>query len=121
MKYVLGVLTLLAGAGLPATAQEPAKKKDDLLQLKGTDKHLAGQVLKIDADVVEFLVNGEKQPRRIPLRDVEPYSIYTVKLDRADKTSGAAHFELAEWCQAQGLYPEAARQFERAGQLDAGL
>lgn len=101
-----------------ASAQD--KKPDDVLQ-KRDGGILVGRILKLDADNVEVLVNGEKDARKIPLRELNPYSVYKMRLDRIDKTSGEARFGLAEFCMANGLYYAATREYEEAARLDKSL
>ncbi len=112
----LAVLVLPA----PAIAQEDKKKPDDVLQKKDGGI-VVGRIQKLDADTVEILVNGEKDARRISLRELNPYSVYKIRLDRIDKSSGEAHFALAEFCMTNGLYPPATREFEEAARLDKTL
>jgi len=110
---------ILCAALLPLAAQE-AKKPDDVLQKKDGGI-LVGRILKIESDLVEFFANGEKEPRRISIRDLMPYSVYRMRLERVDKTSGPARFELGEYCMSNGLYSTASREFEEAGKLDKAL
>jgi tetratricopeptide (TPR) repeat protein len=101
-----------------ASAQD--KKPDDVLQKKDGGI-LVGRILKMDGDNVEVLVNGEKDARKIPLRDLNPYSVYKMRLDRIDKANGEARLGLAEFCMANGLYYAATREFEEAARLDKSL
>ncbi|MBI3855267.1 MAG: hypothetical protein HY293_06215 [Planctomycetes bacterium] len=57
MKRFLRGAVALAILTLPATAQD--KKPDDVLQ-KRDGGILVGRILKLEADTVEILVNGEK-------------------------------------------------------------
>jgi tetratricopeptide (TPR) repeat protein len=99
---------------------QDAKKPDDVLQRKDGGI-LVGRVLKLEAEAVEILVNGEKEPRRLALRDLNPYTVYRLKLDRADKGNAQARLDLGEYCMTQGLYSQATREFEEAARLDKGL
>jgi hypothetical protein len=121
MKRVLAGALFLAVLVLPsaASAQDP-KKPDDVLQKKDGGI-VVGRIQKLDADSVEILVNGEKDARKISLRELNPYSVYKIRLDRIDKSSGEAHFSLAEFCMANGLYPPAAKEFEEAARMDKSL
>src|SRR6185436_12118677 len=101
-----------------ASAQD--KKPDDVLQKKDGGI-LVGRILKIDGDNVEVIVHGEKDARKIPLRELNPYSVYKMRLDRIDKTNGEARLGLAEFCMANGLYYAATREFEEAARLDKTL
>lgn len=113
------MLQTLAALALALAAQD-AKKQDDVLQ-KRDGGLLVGRVLKIEADSFEVLVNGERDSRRLHFKDLMPYSVYKVRLDRIDKSSGAARLELAEFCMAQGLFSQAVREFDEAARLDKGL
>ena len=101
-----------------ASAQD--KKPDDVLQ-KRDGGILVGRILKMDGDNVEVLVHGEKEARKIPLRELNPYSVYKMRLDRIDKASGEARFGLAEFCMANGLYFAATKEYEEAAKLDKSL
>lgn len=114
MRQLLAVLLL----ALPAAAQD--KKQDDVLQKKDGGL-LVGKVLKLEVDSLDILVNGEREARRLYYRDLMPYSVYKVRLDRVDKSSGAARMELGEFCMATGLYTQAGREFDEAARLDKGL
>jgi tetratricopeptide (TPR) repeat protein len=103
---------LAAFLALPLLAQD-AKKQDDVLQRRDGG-FLVGKVLRIEGDSIEILVQGEKESRRISARDIQPYSLYKVRLDRVDKGSASARLDLGEFCMANGLYAQAAREFEEA-------
>ncbi|HLY08916.1 MAG TPA: hypothetical protein VKW04_06340 [Planctomycetota bacterium] len=122
MARVLAGALLLAAVVLPSWsfAQDDKKKPDDVLQKKDGGI-VVGRIQKLDTDTVEILVNGEKDPRKISLRELNPYSVYKIRLDRIDKTSGEAHLGLAEFCMANGLYPPATKEFEEAAKLDKSL
>lgn len=118
MKRFLPGVLVLALAAVPAAGQD--KKADDVLQ-KRDGGIVVGRITKLDDAYVEILVNAEKEPRKIPLKELNPYSVYKLRLDRIDKGSGEARMSLAEFCMANGLYYAAAREFEEAGRLDKGL
>src|SRR5579862_9148853 len=122
MKSVLSGALFLAVLAMPAAvfAQDEKKKPDDVLQKKDGGI-VVGRIQKLDTDTVEILVNGEKDARRILLRELNPYSVYKIRLDRIDKSSGEAHLALAEFCMANGLYPPATKEFEEAARLDKSL
>jgi hypothetical protein len=119
MNVLLRGTLILSLAWVSAWAQE-AKKQDDVLQKKDGGI-MVGRVVKLEADVVEFLLNGEKESRRISLRELMPYSVYRIRLDRTDKASGQARMELGEFCMSNNLYSAAVREFEEAGRLDKSL
>jgi tetratricopeptide (TPR) repeat protein len=96
------------------------KPQDDILQKKDGSL-LVGRVVKMDADTVDFLGKDDKESRKISLKDVMPYSVYRLRLDRIDKKSGQARLDLAEFCMTNGLYSTATREFDEAAALDAGL
>jgi len=114
------MLQLLLATLIGLAAQDAKKAQDDVLQ-KRDGGLLVGKILKVEANGFEVLVNGEKEPRKLLFRDLQPYSVYRARLDRIDKTSGAARMELAEFCVAQGLFAQAVREFEEAGKLDKTL
>ena len=109
--------TLLA-ALLLLTPQD--RKTDDVLQ-KRDGGLLVGQVTKLDEHTLDMLVKGEREPRRILYRDLMPYSVYKIRLDRIDRTSGAARMALGEFCMTSALFTQAAKEFEEAAKLDATL
>jgi hypothetical protein len=119
MNRLLGGAVILALLALPAAAQDK-KQPDDVLQKKDGG-FVVGRILKLEADWIEMLVNGEKEPRKISLKDVNPYSVYKIRLERIDKTSGEARMALAEYCLANGLYYAATKEFEEAAKLDKSL
>lgn len=119
MRISTCALAALLAAALPLQAQD-GKRPDDVLQRRDGGI-VVGRVLKLDADTVEILINGEKEPRRLGLKDLQPYSVYRLKLDRADKANGAARLVLGEFCISNGLYFQAAKEFEEAARLDKSL
>jgi tetratricopeptide (TPR) repeat protein len=120
MKLVLAGAWVLAALSLPAYGQDDKKKPDDVLQKKDGGI-IVGRIQKLETEYVEILVNGEKDARKVSLRDLHPHSVYKIRLDRIDRNSGDAHFALGEFCMANGLYPPAAKEFEEAGRLDKSL
>jgi hypothetical protein len=118
MKRFLRGAVVLAILALPALAQD--KKPDDVLQKKDGGI-LVGRITKLEADYVEILVNGEKDTRRISLKELNPYSVYKLRLDRIDRTSGDARLALGEFCMTNGLYGAATKEFDEAAKLDKSL
>jgi len=119
MKRFLGGAVLLALlAALPAAAQD--KKSDDVLQKKDGGI-IVGRITKLDADWVEILVNGEKEPRKVALRDLYPSSVYRIRLDRIDRNNAEARMALGEFCMTNGLYFLATREFDEATRLDKNV
>jgi len=116
-RFIRGILVVMLAAGT-AVAQD--KKPDDVLQ-KRDGGIVVGRITKLDDAFVEILVNSEKEPRKISLKELNPYSVYKLRLDRIDKTNGEARMSLAEFCMANGLYYAAAREFEEAARLDKSL
>lgn len=108
--------TLLA---LPVAAQD-SKRPDDVIQRRDGGI-LVGRILKMGPSNIEIIVNGDREPRRISIRDVMPYSIYRLRLERCNKDRGADRMTLGEFCLANGLYSTAAREFEKAAELDKSL
>ncbi|MBV8880602.1 MAG: hypothetical protein JO332_11590 [Planctomycetaceae bacterium] len=119
MKRVLTGALFAAFLAASAVGQD-VKKPDDVLQ-KRDGGIVVGRIQKLEAETVEILVNGEKDPRKIYLRELNPYSVYKIRLDRLDKNSGDAHFALGEFCMANGLYPPATKEFDEAARLDKNL
>lgn len=117
-RIVHGICLSVALAG--SLCGQDARRPDDVLQ-KRDGAILVGRVLKIEGDIVEFFATGEKEPRRFHVRELMPYSVYRVRLDRIDKSDGSARFDLGEFCLAQGLYSVAAREFEEAERLNPTL
>ena len=114
------MVQLLLATLIGLTVQDAKKAQDDVLQ-KLDGGLLVGRILKVEANAFEVLVNGEKEPRKLLFKDLQPYSVYRARLDRIDKSSGAARLELGEFCVAQGLFSQAVREFEDAGKLDKTL
>ena len=119
MKAISRSVLVLLALAVPALSQD-AKKPDDILQKKDGGL-IVGRVLKMDADTADFLAKDEKEPRKIALKDLMPYSVYRLRLDRIDRKSGQARMDLAEFCMSHGLYSTAAREFEEAAALDGSL
>jgi len=117
MSSALGVLLATLAAAFPL---QDSKRPDDVLQ-KRDGAILVGRVLKIEGDVIEFFATGDREPRRFHVRELMPYSVYGIRLDRIDKSNGAARYELGEFCLANGLYSMAVREFEEAERLDPTL
>ena len=65
------------------------KKPDDVLQKKDGGI-VVGRILKLDAETIEILVNGEKELPPDLHRELNPYTVYKIRLDRIDKSSGEA-------------------------------
>ena len=116
MKLLVPGALLILALFQPASAQDP-KKPDDILQ-KRDGGLIVGRVLRMDADMIDFLAQGEKESRKIALKDLMPYSVYRLRLERIDKKSGLARMDLGEFCMANGLYSTAAREFEEAAAID---
>lgn len=118
MKLVSRGTLLATLLCLPLLAQD-GRKPDDILQKKDGGI-LVGRVLRIEGDSIEILVQGEKESRRISARDIVPYSVYRLRLDRVDKSSAAARMDLGEFCMSNNLYAQAAKEFDEASK-DAAL
>ena len=118
MKRFLGGAVILVLLATSVPAQD--KKPDDVLQKKDGGI-IVGRILRLENDWVEIQVAGEKDARRISLKEVNPYSVYKIRLERIDRNSGEARLALAEYCMTNGLYYAAAKEFEEAGRLDKTL
>jgi tetratricopeptide (TPR) repeat protein len=116
MKRFLGGAVILASLAAWAPAQD-VKKPDDVLQKKDGGI-VVGKIQKLDNDWVEILVNGEKESRKIALRDLYPSSVYRIRLDRIDKNNAEARMALGEFCMTNSLYFMATREFDEAARLD---
>ncbi len=119
MSSTARAAAILALLVLPAWPQD-GKKLDDVLQLKNGG-FLVGRILRLDAEFVDFFANGEKESRKIALRDLMPGCVYDIRLKRIDKGSGAARYDLGEFCMTNGLYATAMHEFEEAGRLDKAI
>jgi len=113
-------LAFLLAIGLlcPAFAQD-RKDQDDIVQHKdGT--LFVGRILNVtDAGVEMQLKTGGKV--QLEFKNLVGYSVYRVKADRIDPNSAQAHFDLGEWCIANGLFSYAIVEFDKAASLDANL
>src|ERR1051326_3743370 len=119
MKAIVQGAFLLLALALPASSQD-GKKPDDILQKKDGGL-LVGRVVRLDADFLEFQGKDDKEPRKIAYKDLLPYSVYKVKLDRVDKKNGQARYDLGEFCMANALFSAATREFEEAAAADPNL
>jgi tetratricopeptide (TPR) repeat protein len=119
MNLILRSAALAAVLAAGLSAQE-IKKPDDILQ-KRDGGILVGRILKLDGDWIEFFANGEKEPRKVSTKDLMPYSVYRMRLERVDKKNGQARYDLGDYCMTHGLYAIAAREFAEAGTLDKAL
>ena len=119
MSIMFRGAALFAALGMAAWGQE-GRKPDDVLQKKD-GSILVGRILKLDAEQLEILLTDEKEPRKIDLKELNPYSVYRIRLDRIDKQNGQAHMDLAEHCMANGLYTTAVKEYDEAARLDKGL
>jgi len=118
MRSRMRALAAVLIAGAAVSAQEG--QRDDVIQ-KRDGGILVGRITKVDADSIEMLVQGEKEARKIPSREIMPYNVYEIRLRRIDKKSAPARLELAEFCMSQGLYATAAREFDEAMKLDPSI
>jgi len=118
MNAVIRGLAVSAVLGSLVRAQDASR--DDVIQ-KRDGGILVGRILKVDADAVEMLVQGEKEARKIYVREIMPYNVYEIRLRRIDRKSAEARLELGEFCMSQGLYATAAREFDEAMKLDPAL
>jgi hypothetical protein len=109
----------LVGGPLLLSAQD-GRKPDDVLQRRDGGI-LVGRVIKLDAEHVEFHVSGDKESRRISLKDLNPYSVYRLRLERVDRAKASDRLSLGEFCLANALYSQAVREFEEAMRLDPAL
>src|SRR5215210_8553488 len=118
MKRFLPGAVILALLAAPAFAQD--KKPDDVLQKKDGGI-VVGRITKLDADWVEIVVSGEKEPRKLFLKDLYPSSVYRIRLDRIDKNNADARMALGEFCMTNSLYFLATKEFDEAARLDKAV
>jgi tetratricopeptide (TPR) repeat protein len=118
MSALMRGLTTVLVVGSAALAQD--SPRDDVVQ-KRDGGILVGKILKVEADFIEMLVQGEREPRKIYTREIMPYNVYEIRLRRIDRKSAPARIDLGEFCMSQGLYATAAREFEEAMKLDPSL
>ncbi len=107
-----------AALGAAALAQDGPR--DDVVQKKDGGI-LVGRILKVEADALGMVVQGEREGRKIYFREIMPYNVYEIRLRRIDRKSAEARFELGEFCMSQGLHGTAAREFEEAAKLDPSM
>ncbi len=115
----MGALFRVAVAGTVLCAAQE-RPRDEVIQKKDGGL-LVGRIIKVDADYIEMLAQGEREARKIPSGEIMPYNLYEIRLRRIDKNSAAARLELGEFCMANGLYSAAAREFNEAMKLDPSL
>ncbi len=118
MSAAIRVMAVSAVLGAAVLAQD--SRRDDVLQ-KRDGGILVGRILKVGNDHLEMLVQGEGEPRKILFVEIMPYNVYQVRLERIDRNSAPARYELGEFCMAQGLYGTAAREFDEAARLEPSL
>ncbi|MBI2931236.1 MAG: hypothetical protein HYY16_06265 [Planctomycetes bacterium] len=117
MRITTFVIILGLMGPISAIAQE--KQQDDVIQHKdGT--LIVGKILTVTATGIEMQLRAGGRIT-LDFKNLAPYSAYRVKEDRIDPNSAQAHFELGEWCLANGLYSPAAEEFEKAAFLDKEL
>ena len=114
MTRLEACLAILLLTRVTASSQEEARP-DDVLQLKD-GRILVGRILTVTQKTVEIRVNGEKEPRLIPFQFLMPYSVYRLKLARADSSNPSSRFELGKFCYECKLYTTALREFQRAAE-----
>src|SRR5438105_3803186 len=107
------ILSLLASSA----ASQDKKQPDDVLQKKDGGI-VVGRITKLDNDWVEIQVAGEKEARKVSLKDLYPSNVYRIRLDRIDKNSAEARMALGEFCMTNNLYFLATREFDEAARLD---
>lgn len=111
------VLAAALLATLPALAQDAERRSpDDVIQLKDGSL-LVGKIVRVtDVGVEMALKNGGRVSPTF--KELVPYSAYRVKADRIDPSSAAQHFELGEFCLANGWWMYAVIEFDKAAALD---
>ncbi|HEY3226468.1 MAG TPA: hypothetical protein VGK61_05700 [Planctomycetota bacterium] len=107
-------------AVLLVSAAPQDKAQEDVIQMKSEGKLYVGRVTAINDKSIEMTLRDGSQ-KSLDLKDVHPLSVYKLREARIDAKSGAAHFELAEFCKSNGLFGYAVGEYDKAAVLDAGL
>ncbi len=109
------VTLLLFVSTLPVWAEEAV-----LLKSGGV---LLGKVISMTDDTLAMKIrDGDKSIRKeVSASDVEPTSLYDLKLRRVDAKDAKARLALAEWCMTQGITYFAIQEYEKASSLDPSL
>ena len=111
-------LTLAIGLLCPAFAQDK-KDQDDIVQNKDGTLYV-GKILSVTDTGVEMQLKAGGKVS-LDFKNLVGYSVYKVKADRIDPNSAQAHFDLGDWCLANGLFSYAILEFDKAAALDASL
>jgi len=113
---IAAILALVLVAASPQDKAAP----EDVIQMKSEGKLFVCSVTAITEKTIEMTLRDGSQ-KSIDIKDVHPLSVYKLREARIDAKSGSAHFELAEYCKANGLFGYASGEYDKAASLDAGL
>jgi hypothetical protein len=105
---------MLAALLLVSAAQD--KVLDDVVQMKD-GKLIVGKVTEVTEKTIEITLK-DKSAKTLDIKDVHPASVYKLREARIDAKNASAHWELAEYCKANGLYGFAAAEYDKAVSLD---
>jgi tetratricopeptide (TPR) repeat protein len=95
------------------------KSQDDIVQLKD-NSILVGKIVKIDDAGIKMELKPTGTVERA-WKDIQPYSVYRIKAPRIDQNNAQAHFDLGDYCLANGLFANAATEFDKALELDKSM
>ncbi len=117
MRKLFSAMAL--GCLVTASFAQDKKDQDDIVQ--GKDGTLfVGKILSAsDASIDMQLKTGGKVT--LEFKNLVPDSVYRVKADRIDDKSAKAHFDLGDWCLANGLFSSAIGEYDKAAALDKDL
>ena len=95
------------------------KIQDEVVQLKGEGTLLVGKVTNITDTTIEMTTKEGKVT--IDIGQVHPASVYKLRSTRIDQKNAQAHWALADYCKANGLYGFAIEEYDKAAALDSSL
>ncbi len=99
------------------TAQD---KQDDIVQLKD-NSILVGKITKVDDAGIKIELKGGGGTVERAWADLTPYCVYRIKSARIEAKDAKAHWDLAEYCAANGLYSNANTEYDKAAELDKSM
>ncbi len=113
--HIAMILALLAAAAPQDRAQ------DEVIQLKGEGKLLVGKITNVTDTTIEMTLSKEGKSVTLDIGQIHPVSVYKIRAARIDAKSATAHWELGDYCKANGLYAFAGEEFDKAAAIDGGL
>lgn len=109
-------LALLAALALLQDDRKPY----DVLQLQ-SGALMVGRITELTPDFLRIKVDGEAEPRLVPVRDLAPYCVYRLRRERIDPADPSARFVLAEFCFAHDLLRTSISEFTESGRAHSRL